>query len=293
MSARDAHALVAKAQGLHADFLNKQALQKQTQDAELKRTQLTQAGEDRRAQSKQGGGSENQPDPEKVADAIAAGRGTFEQLTGGMGKEAASFRRDVEQKMLDKYPNLNIGVLKAQSKLADNAQYQGSLNTARSLFGANGDEGSLDTLERAIRAVPKASMPFLSKLRQKTEYNLGSPEMAEVKALKTDIATELAKFNTGNGAAASDHQIEQYREQLNEAQTPEQIEQVLKGIRQVSAQRLHGLVGTNVFAQAMTKDINNPVKQTAHGHKVGDIVTYQGKQMKINRILPNGQVELQ
>lgn len=206
------------------------------------------------------------PDVQEVADAIATGRGTFEQLTQGMGKEAATFRRQVETDLLKRYPNVNIGALKAFSSQANNAGTQSQITNARALFGANGQPGSFDQIEDLLRAVPKAPLPFLSKLGQHTAYQLGSPQMAEVYALKTDIASDLAKFNTGGGAHSSDHQIELYREQLNEAQTPEQIATVLKGLRSVSSKRLNGIVGPNPYLASMTADINDPVSKQPRGN---------------------------
>lgn len=212
-----------------------------------------------------GAKGEGAPDPSEIAEAIHSGRGTLEQLTQGMGKEAASFRRQVEAIFLNKYPNDNLQALKSYGKQADSPAVQSQLVAARSLFGMNGDVGSLDTLESALRRVPKASMPMLSKLKQDTAYNLGSPEMATVKALKTDLGTELAKFNTGGGNATSDHQIELFREQLNEAQTPEQVEKVLSDIRNVSSKRLHALVGANPYLHYMTSDVNDPVTKQPRG----------------------------
>jgi hypothetical protein len=205
-------------------------------------------------------------DVQRASDAIANGQGTFEQLTQGMGKEAAAFRRQVEADLLRRYPNVNLGALKAYSKAADSQAVQSQITNARSLFGANGQPGSFDQLEDAIRAVPKASFPMLSELRQKTAYNLGSPEMATLKAIKTDIASDLAKFNAGGGNHSSDHQVELYREQLNEAQTPEQVEAVLKDLRVISSKRFAGIVGTNPYLANMTQDINDPVTKQPKGN---------------------------
>lgn len=205
------------------------------------------------------------PDPEKIADAMHNGTGTFEQLTSGMGKDASLFRRQVALAFLKKYPNDNLEALKAYGKQASTASVQSQLVAARSLFGANGETGSLDTLENALRRVPKAFFPLGSKVLQDSAYQLGSPEMATVKALKTDLGTELAKFNVGGGNATSDHQIELFREQLNEAQTPEQVEQVLKDIRAISSKRLGAIVGPNPYIRYMTGDINDPVTRKPLG----------------------------
>jgi hypothetical protein len=182
-----------------------------------------------------------------------------------MGKDASAFRRQVELSLLKKYPTDNLQALKAYGRQADNASVQSQLVAARSLFGANGETGSLNTLEEALRRVPKASFPLGSKLLQDSAYQLGSPQMATVKALKTDLGTELAKFNVGGGNATSDHQIELFREQLNEAQTPEQVDQVLKDIRAVSSKRLGAIVGPNPYLHNMTGDINDPVTGKPRG----------------------------
>lgn len=203
--------------------------------------------------------------PEQIADAIHQGRTTFEQATQGMGKESAAFRRQVEGVFLKKYPDANLEALKSYGKQAENSGTQTQLTNARSIFGANGQPGSFDTLEAALQAVPKSSTPWVSKLEQDTAYNLGSPQMATVKALKTDLGTELAKFNAGGGNATSDHQIELYREQLNEAQTPEQVTQVLKDIRNISSKRLGAIVGANPYLHNMTTDINDPVTKQPRG----------------------------
>lgn len=207
----------------------------------------------------------NGPNPEKFADAIHNGIGTMEQLTQGMGKEASAFRRQVETSFMNKYPNEPLEQYKAYAKQAENPAVQSQITNARSIFGADGQPGSFDTLENAIQKVPKAAFPAFSKIRQDTAYNLGSPEMATVKALKTDLGTELAKFNTGGGNATSDHQIELFREQLNEAQTPEQVNQVLKDIREISSKRLGAIVGRNPYIHNLSSDINDPVTKTPRG----------------------------
>ena len=229
-------------------------------------------------------------DVQQAAAAIANGTGTFEQLTSGMGKDASAFRRQVESVLLKTYPNVNVAALKAYGTAASNAGVQSQLTNARSLFGTNGQSGSFDALEDAIRAVPKASIPLLSQLGQKTAYNLGSPQMATLKAIKTDIASDLAKFNTGGGSHSSDHQIELYREQLNEAQTPEQVESVLKDIRAISSKRLSGIVGPNPYLQNMTKDINDPVTKAPSGQSAqqgGQSQRPNGAPMPA-RIVPSG-----
>jgi hypothetical protein len=212
-----------------------------------------------------GSDSDSTPNPEQIADAIHAGKGTLEGLTSGMGKEAAAFRRQVEAVFLKKYPTDNLEAFKAWGRQAEHPGTQAQLTNARSLFGADGQPGSLDVLEQALRAVPKAPMPMLSKLRQNTAYDLGSTQMATVKALKTDLSTELAKFNTAGGSASTDHQIELYKEQLNEAQTPEQVEHVLQDIRKISSQRLHSIVGLNPYIKHMSTDINDPVSRQPIG----------------------------
>jgi hypothetical protein len=227
------------------------------------------AGAEARAKKAvEGNGTANtQADVQQASDAIAAGKGTFEQLTSGMGKEAAAFRRQVEADLLRRYPNVNITALKAYSKAADSQAVQSQVTNARSLFGTNGQPGSFDALEDAIRAVPKARFPILSEFGQKTAYQLGSTEMSVLKAIKTDIASDLAKFNAGGGNHSSDHQIELYREQLNEAQTPEQVEAVLKDLRAISSKRLVGIVGANPYLANMTADINDPVTRQPRGVK--------------------------
>lgn len=214
----------------------------------------------------EGTGTATTQDVQQASDAIATGKGTFEQLTSGMGKEAAAFRRQVEADLLRRYPTVNLTALKAYSKAADSQAVQSQITNARSLFGTNGQPGSFDELEDAIRAVPKARFPFLSEFGQKTAYQLGSTEMATLRAIKTDIASDLAKFNAGGGNHSSDHQIELYREQLNEAQTPEQVEAVLKDLRAISSKRLVGIVGTNPYLANMTADINDPVTKRPRGN---------------------------
>jgi len=221
---------------------------------------------ERAKKSVEGSSADTQANVQQASDAIANGRGTFEQLTGGMGKEASAFRRQVEADLLKRYPNVNITALKAYSKAADSQAVQSQITNARSLFGTNGQPGSFDQLEDAIRSVPKARFPILSKFGQRTSYELGSPEMAVLKAIKTDIAQDLAKFNSGGGSHSSDHQVELYREQLNEAQTPEQVEAVLKDLRAISSKRLVGIVGTNPYIAYMTGDINDPVSKQPRGN---------------------------
>lgn len=202
--------------------------------------------------------------PEQIADAIHNGRGTLEQMTQGMGKESAAFRRQVTETFLKKYPE-SLEEYKNYAKIAETPQVQSQLTNARSIFGMDGQPGSFDVLETAIQKVPKSVIPILTKGLQKTAYQLGSPEMAEVNALKTDLSTELAKFNTGGGNATSDTQIEHYRQQLNEAQTPEQVDKVLKDIRAISSKRLGAIVGKNPYLHNLTKDINDPVTKTPLG----------------------------
>jgi len=198
------------------------------------------------------------PDPEKFADAIHDGRGTLEQLTQGMGKDASAFRKEVTASFLRKYPE-SLEEYKAYAKQAENPSVTNQISTARSLFGANGQPGALDTIEDAMRAVPKSRIPMLTQLGQNTAYQLGSPQMALVKKLSTDLAVELAKFNTGGGNVTSDHQLDLYREQLATGDlTPETIEPVLKGVRQISSQRLSGMNGRNPYLKNLTSDINDP-----------------------------------
>jgi hypothetical protein len=221
-------------------------------------------------------------DVQTVADAIAQGRTTFEQATQGMGKEAAAFRRQVESSILNRYPSLNLAALKAFSHDADNVQVQSQLQMARSLFGAYGQPGSFDDVEDAIRAVPKAPLPILSALGQRTAYQLGSPQMARLKTIQTDLATDLAKFNTGAGARGSDHQLDLYREQLQSAQTPEQVEAAMREIRSVSAKRLGGIVGTNPYLKYMVRDVNDPVTKLPLGAPSGAKGTVKGSDGKLH-----------
>jgi hypothetical protein len=264
----------ADAVGVLADPNSTPAQQTQAKTFLAQSTQQKAAdarGEATARQSVEGTGSSGtgSTDVHQAADAIASGRSTFEQLTQGMGREASAFRRAVESDLLKRYPSLNLEVLKAYSKAADNVGQQGQLQMARSLFGAYGQRGSFDDVEDAIRAVPKAPIPMLSELRQKTAYQLGSPEMARLLTIKTDLATDLARFNTGAGSRGSDYQLKKYAEQLNSDQTPEQIEASLKEIRSISSSRLKGIVGDNPFLKNMTRNINDPVTKMPMGAPAG------------------------
>lgn len=203
--------------------------------------------------------------PEQIADAVAQGKGTFEQLTQGMGKEAAAFRRKVEGAFLQKYPTLNMEAFKAWGRQAENTSTQNQMSAARGLFGSDGTPGAFDIIDNALKAVPKAPLPMLSNLRQHTAYALGSPEMATLKRTQTDVATELAKFNSGGGSVTSDTQLGLALEQFKSAETPEQIAKGMADLRKIASSRLHGVVGKNPYLDYMTKDINDPVTKQPRG----------------------------
>jgi len=98
----------------------------------------------------------------------------------------------------------------------------------------------LDTLTDAARALNNNDMPLFNKIANEYSRNTGSPLVTNFDGIKSIVGSEVAKAVSGAGGSALGDR-EEIRKEIDAANSPQQLEGVIKKYQQLMAGQIKGL----------------------------------------------------
>ena len=110
----------------------------------------------------------------------------------------------------------------------------------------------LDTLDKAAKELNNGNIPLFNSIAQSYAKNTGQPAPTNFDALKSIVGSEVAKAVSGGASALGDR--EEIRREIDKANSPQQLAEVIKKYQQLMAGQLKGLKQT--YESADLKDFD-------------------------------------
>ena len=110
----------------------------------------------------------------------------------------------------------------------------------------------LDTLDKAAKELNNGNIPLFNSIAQSYAKNTGQSAPTNFDALKSIVGSEVAKAVSGGASALGDR--EEIRREIDKANSPQQLAEVIKKYQQLMAGQLKGLKQT--YESADLKDFD-------------------------------------
>jgi hypothetical protein len=165
----------------------------------------------------------------RAGDNILAGYSTLDDAGRGMGKEAAEFRRKVQDYILQKSPenHYDFEAQAAESKEFRSVPVRAKLAANETLTGKDGKSGLLEDLSKAAHEAGLTQFPPLNDVQAWARIESGGKKGIKVHQLARDVAEQYGTI-FAQGGATSDVKIklgqENFPEKFNAGQTDEAVE---------------------------------------------------------------------
>jgi len=148
-----------------------------------------------------------------------------------------------------------------QGKTYDGSQYKIAAKTRQDF--TTGKQGQavqsmnvavdhLDTLDKAAKELNNGNIPLFNSIAQQYAKNTGQSAPTNFDALKSIVGSEVAKAVSGGASALGDR--EEIRREIDKANSPQQLAEVIKKYQQLMAGQVKGLKQT--YESAGLKDFD-------------------------------------
>lgn len=117
--------------------------------------------------------------------------------------------------------------------------FSGSGQASKSVQAMNVAIDHLDTLHDAGAALQNGNVPLFNKISNSFAKNTGYPEVTDFNGIKSIVGSEVAKAVAGGQMALADR--EEIRRELDAANSPAQLNGVIRRFQQLMAGQLSGL----------------------------------------------------
>lgn len=218
-----------------------------------------------------GGGTAMTPDAIKVAASSLRSTG---QLPQGMSRDKASVaavqNEAASQAMSEGKTAEAEAMLRASNKSKQGAMADMQKRNAALEASARTAENNFKLIEDQAKKVDRTGSPLINKLKQAFQTSVvQDPELAKLKNMVSETATEYAKVVTGQttGAGVSDAANAQTQKLISVSDNPAAFAAELSGMRQMIASKRQGY-GSEL--QALTDSLNPAGGQRAPTGKTHD-----------------------
>jgi hypothetical protein len=222
----------------------------------------------------------------KTAQDLASGKLTFPQF-----RTLVAYGRDTGKKMAiyqmaaELNPEFNPAQFELGYKMASNPGFRNRLVAINALGPV------IDQIDELSQKVGNGDSPAFNKILQGAKFQMGSRPVTSFRQLQTLLGDEVGNaLGVGTG---SDLKTKLGLDLVNPNLGPKQFADTMLQLRSVlDARKAEILKQMGMYAPDQTPAAATPAP-AASSRKVGDTITYQGRQRKVVKVYPDGSVDLE